>query len=127
MVLKPEQLKDLERLASQGAELPKDLNAPAQVWFLAMRTLYRQYHAGQITREQAKTEKAAIYDQYRSYSGVWEDTHRLIRIFSDRLKDTESHRLLFGQLRAKHASPEELLKAACEIARIATYDETITP
>jgi hypothetical protein len=59
-------IADLERLASDGAELPDGLTSP-QVWlYLSLRALYRCYRDGHISREQAQREKGRVIAAYES-------------------------------------------------------------
>lgn len=51
---------DFERAAMKGAEMPDGLDLPDQLAFLALRTLYAQYHDGKIDRETARAEKGRI-------------------------------------------------------------------
>jgi hypothetical protein len=57
-------INELERLVAKGDPLPDNLTAPEQWLYLSLRTLYREYRAGAITKEQAAAEKAKLTDGY---------------------------------------------------------------
>jgi hypothetical protein len=124
MVSEPE-LKNLERRAAQGQAMPDFLPAPAQLLYLSLRRLYADYAAGRITRENASAEKKAIYQQYRLYADMLEDTKRLRATFCDRLDETLNDRRMFTLMISKGASAEELLPIACRIVRKVTGDASI--
>lgn len=56
-----------EKEAMRGDELPAGMEYPDQVMYLNLRLLYKSYHMGIVTREQAKLEKKKLLDEYRVY------------------------------------------------------------
>lgn len=57
----------IEKLAAQNEEMPLDLDGAEQLLFLSLRQLYATYHAGKISKENARNEKGRIYAQYAQY------------------------------------------------------------
>ena len=55
---------ELEKLAASNSEMPADLNAAEQLFYLSLRNLYLTYNAGKISKDIAKIEKTGIYKQY---------------------------------------------------------------
>lgn len=53
-------VSDLEKRAARLEDVPPLLDDIATLEYLALRGLYAQFHAGQITRERAKEEKHKI-------------------------------------------------------------------
>lgn len=82
----------IERAAALGSDLDGELCLPDMWLFLALRELYRQYRAGAVTREQARTEKKDLLSKhelarffYDSYLGTVEMRKRI----SSRLVELE--------------------------------------
>lgn len=57
-------LQDLEKLASTNSEMPGNLNAAQQLFYLSLRCLYNTYNAGKISKDIARREKSEIYKTY---------------------------------------------------------------
>lgn len=57
-------LQDLEKLASTNSEMPGNLNAAQQLFYLSLRYLYNTYTAGEISKDIARREKSEIYKTY---------------------------------------------------------------
>lgn len=55
----------LQTAAFNGETLPDGLSGPEQLLFLSLRTVYRDYRAGAINKNQAKREKAEAVKAYR--------------------------------------------------------------
>lgn len=73
-------LKELEKLAAAGAELPDGLTTGEQMLFYALRGLYHDFRSGAVNRERGKREKQRIFDAYRQVEfqeKLWEDTQKL--------------------------------------------------
>ena len=60
------EIKELDRLAKQEIELPNNLNAYEQAYYIASRGLYQQYAKGEITLVQARAEKAQVIEAYEA-------------------------------------------------------------
>lgn len=70
---------ELEKLAAAGNEMPSNLNAAEQLFFLSLRCLYIAYHVGKLHKDAAKREKTAIYKQYEINAldlKCWENSRR---------------------------------------------------
>ena len=59
-------LKEIERLAGTGAQMPDELNAAEQLAFQSLRLLYVHYAMESITEEQGKQEKTRIIHEYNT-------------------------------------------------------------
>lgn len=57
-------IKELDKLAKKGIEMPSSLNIYEQAYYIASRGLYQQYAKGEITLEQARNEKEQIMKAY---------------------------------------------------------------
>lgn len=119
------ELAELERTAAAGYGLPEGLRPPEQLLFLSLRAIYRDFYAGQLTREQARLEKGHTLEQYKLYAAMLEDTQRLCGIFVDTNRRTEPLRRAYCLARTKGANDAELLALACQIVQAATGDKTI--
>lgn len=60
--------EQIERLASEGAEVPDDMSLSEQLLFLTLRELYSNYHNGAVNRERARKEKQKILVAYDYFS-----------------------------------------------------------
>lgn len=86
-------LQELEKLASTNSEMPNNLNAAEQLFFLSLRNLYITYAAGKIDKNAAKSEKTDIYKQYEINSldlSCWKQMSERIKksaVLHHRLKD----------------------------------------
>lgn len=58
-------IKELDRKAKINEPLPRCLAGYEQAYYLASRTLYKQYEAKLITLDQARREKELIIEQYQ--------------------------------------------------------------
>ena len=56
-----------EKDAMAGQEMPDGLAYPAQIHYLELRMLYRQYYQKIIDRETATKEKKKLLDEYKVY------------------------------------------------------------
>ena len=63
-------MKQLDRLAKAGEELPEGLASYKQNYFIASRGLYKQYERGEVDLERARLEKAELMEAYKE--GEWE-------------------------------------------------------
>ena len=63
--------KEIETMAMQGFGLPDGLSLPEQMLFLSLRALYGDYHAHRIDRQQAKTEKRSLIQQFNTAQSLY--------------------------------------------------------
>ncbi|MEG0501345.1 MAG: hypothetical protein RR525_03835 [Cellulosilyticaceae bacterium] len=78
-------IKKLDQLAKQGSELPSSLNIYEQAYYIASRGLYQQYTKGEITLEQARTEKTQVIKSYNEGQQEMEYFMQLHQVW-DKLK-----------------------------------------
>lgn len=55
---------ELDKLAYAGEEMPEGLRLHQQQYFLAMRSLYREYKRKDVNKEQSAREKTALLKAY---------------------------------------------------------------
>lgn len=58
------EIKELDKMAKQGLELPANLKGYEQAYYIASRGLYQQYEKKEITLEQARQEKEKVTKLY---------------------------------------------------------------
>lgn len=63
-------VKELDKIAKKGLEMPKGLASYEQSYYIASRGLYMQYAKGEITVAQAREEKKEVLKAYEE--GKWE-------------------------------------------------------
>lgn len=71
---------ELERLAASDAEMPDTLEMPEQLLFLTLRTLYQNFHSGEVNRERAKREKSRIQVAYLKLKNEYKATEQHLEI-----------------------------------------------
>lgn len=86
---------ELERAAMRCDPLPTWLEYPEQVHYLNLRNLYKAYHMGAVTREQAAAEKKQLLDEYRCYKF----NRDLERTLVEQVKATEAARAAYRKNR----------------------------
>lgn len=62
---------ELEKIASEGGELPDGVSLPEQLLFLTLRELYSNFRNGTVNRERAKREKQRIMVAYGQLSNSY--------------------------------------------------------
>lgn len=72
--------EQLERLAASDAEMPNELELPEQLLFLTLRTLYQNFHSGEVNRDRAKREKSRIYVAYQKLQNEYKLTKHHLQI-----------------------------------------------
>lgn len=65
-------IKQLDKLAKDGAPMPSGLPMHEQCYYIASRGLYEQYANQTITLEKAKKEKKEVIKQYEEGKYQWE-------------------------------------------------------
>ncbi len=78
--------EEINALACSKCEMPDGLNTPQQLLFQALRSLYYQYGAGFIKREQATAEKKRLFEEYTLY-----------QLYFDSNKKTAEHLAVLGE------------------------------
>ena len=58
--------EELDRLAYKGGETPEGLRLPERMYFIAMRSLYRDYRRKDVSEEQSKREKTALLREFEN-------------------------------------------------------------
>lgn len=78
-------IKELDRKAKINEPLPRCLSGYEQAYYLAARSLYKQYENGIISLDQARHEKELIVEQYEDGKKQFELFKSLFEI-EDKLK-----------------------------------------
>lgn len=78
-------LKELDKMAKQGLEMPSSLNIYEQAYYIASRGLYQQYAKGEITLTQARVEKEQVIKAYEEGQSEMEYFMQLHQVW-DKLK-----------------------------------------
>ena len=65
-------MKQLDKLAKAGEELPQGLASYKQSYYIASRGLYKQYERGEIDLTRARKEKAELIEAYKEGEWEWE-------------------------------------------------------
>ncbi len=72
----------------RGEPVPEGLGSVDKLAYLSMRGLYARYHAGQLTAEQAKQEKAEIRKLHQDSADDFETREAIFNAVSAMLSDT---------------------------------------
>lgn len=83
-------IKALDKLAKQGMEMPANLKAYEQGYYIASRGLYEQYSKGTITLAQARVEKEQVVSGYQAGEKEWQYFMQLHQVWDKlrQLKET---------------------------------------
>ena len=111
---------DIDRLLKMGEPLPKDLTAAEMLYALSVRSIYAQFSAGQIPRNQAVKEKAQLL------SAAWKYQQDIL-IYRSGCKEQQENIRRAGELRAelvKSGDAREALKTALRVISAMTGEET---
>lgn len=65
-------MKQLDKLAKAGEELPQGLASYKQSYYIASRGLYKQYERGEVDLTKALLEKAELMEAYKEGEWEWE-------------------------------------------------------
>lgn len=65
-------IKELDKLAKSGTEMPPCLAAYEQAYYQASRYLYRQFYEDKLNLEQCRQEKHKIVEAYNHGMQQWE-------------------------------------------------------
>lgn len=57
-------IKEIDKMAKKGLEMPVGLKAYEEAYYIASRGLYQQYAKGEITLAQAREEKKQVLKIY---------------------------------------------------------------
>lgn len=85
-------VKEIERLAMTGCEVPEEYTQPEQLLFLSLRVLHWEYRHGAIDRAQAKEEKHLLAREYESemqMHGIFQQHVKIRNAISHRLTEAE--------------------------------------
>lgn len=111
---------DIDRIVKRGESLPEDLTAAEMLYALSVRSIYAQFSAGQIPRDQAVKEKAQLLSSVRKYQ-------QDILTYQAGCKEQQRSIRRAGELRAelaKSKDAQEALKTALQIISAMTGEET---
>lgn len=65
-------MKQLDKLAKAGQDLPQGLASYKQNYYIASRGLYKQYERGEIDLTRTRQEKAELIEAYKEGEWEWE-------------------------------------------------------
>lgn len=65
-------MKQLDKLAKSGEELPQGLASYKQSYYITPRGIYKQYERGEIDLTRARKEKAELIEAYKEGEWEWE-------------------------------------------------------
>lgn len=78
-------LKTLDKMAKQNKVMPGGLEGYEQAYYIAARSLYRQYEKGDLSLEQARQEKDQVVEKYKEGQWQWQYFMKLHELL-DQLK-----------------------------------------
>lgn len=73
---------EIETLAMEGRNMPRELGTAEQLLFQKLRCLYATHRVGGITFEQGKREKAKIMEQFKADSLAERIHQQHLRIYN---------------------------------------------
>lgn len=105
--------KELEEIAKTGAPLPAKMSLVEQHCYLAIRSLYQDFHRGILSPKIAVQDKRSIRGEYEQSRALWE-------FWTDMLQKNADERTLTSVKRSelRKCKPEERLRIALELIEL---------
>ena len=85
--MQSEQLKELEKQAANNKPVPKDLEPPETMLFYMLSGLYAQYHAKQISKDDAQQRKRYALMMYKRYREDYEQFCDICKRYQEQIRN----------------------------------------
>ena len=113
------QLKDIELSACNNKSMPKYLTLPEMCLYISLRYLYKSWHTGEISTENAKSEKQKILGEYERFEKTYSDWCKVCSDYQDNIRKAGT--MLSNIEKSKDV--KDIAVLACEVIGIMTGDE----
>lgn len=85
--MQSEQLKELEKLAAKGENLPENLRPPEIMLYYMLSGLYAQFQSGKLAKPEAASRKQAILRVYEHLKNEYEQYISICKEYQERLRN----------------------------------------
>ena len=89
--MQSELLQRIERDAAANKPVPKDLEPPETMLYYMLSGLYAQYHAKQISKDDAQQRKRYALMMYKRYKEDYEQFCNICKRYQELIKEGYSH------------------------------------
>lgn len=89
--MQSELLQKIEYDAAKGEPVPKDLEPPETMLYYMLSGLYAQYHAKQISKDDAQQRKRYALMMYKRYKEDYEQFCDICKRYQELIKERYSH------------------------------------
>lgn len=89
--MQSELLQKIEYDAAKGKPVPKELNPPETMLYYMLSGLYAQYHAKQISKDDAQQRKRYALMMYKRYKEDYEQFCDICKRYQELIKERYSH------------------------------------
>ena len=113
------QLKNIELDACKNKPLPKFLTLPETCLYISLRYLYKSYHKGEISKENATAEKHKLLAEYERFEKAYSDWCKLCSDYQDNIRKAGT---MLSDIE-KSDNTEDMAVLACEVVGIMIGDE----
>lgn len=90
-MMQSELLQKIEYDAAKGEPVPKELNPPETMLYYMLSGLYAQYHAKQISKDDAQQRKRYALMMYKRYKEDYEQFCDICKRYQELIKERYSH------------------------------------
>ena len=102
--------------------MPKYLTLPEMCLYISLRYLYKSWHTGVTTTENAKSEKQKILGEYERFEKAYSDWCKLCSDYQDNIRKAGT--MLSDIEKSKDA--KDIAVLACEVIGIMIGDESFS-
>lgn len=117
------QIKDLELYACRNKPLPEFLTLPETCLYISLRYLYQSYHKGEISKENAKSEKRKMLGEYERFKMTYDNW---LKEFGYHQGNIRRAGTLLSDIE-KTKNVKDIAVLACKVIGIMIGDESFFP
>lgn len=114
--------KEIELSAAKNIPPPKYLTMPETCFYITLRSLYRYYKKGEISKNDAKAEKQQIIGKCTEFEAAYEQWCSIYKSYQDNIRKAGT---LINDIE-KSDNAEDIAVLACEVIGIMTGDASFT-
>ena len=114
--------KEIELSAAKNIPPPKYLTMPETCFYITLRSLYRYYKKGEISKNDAKAEKQQIIGKCTEFEAAYEQWCSVYKSYQDNVRKAGT---LINDIE-KSDNAEDIAVLACEVIGIMTGDASFT-
>ena len=117
------QLKDIEFDACNNKPMSKYLTLPEMCLYISLRYLYKSWHIGAISKENATADKHKLLAEYERYKAAYND---YLKVYGDYQDNICKAGTMLSDIE-KSKDVKDIAVLACKVIGIMTGDESFAP